>query len=269
MSAAPNMPQHSFAVCAFGESPYLSECVGSLLDQVDAISRVFLATSTPNEWIRSVAERYDLELYVNEGERGIGQDWNYAYKQAKTPYVTIAHQDDVYSPTYAREAVRTLSDNPNSLIYFTNYGELRNGECVEDNKLLRVKRLLLKPIKNQKKGDRRWRKRAILRFGSAICCPSVTFNSNNCPNPPFVTGMSSNLDWETWERLSRLEGSFLYDDRVLMHHRIHTESATSKLIANNKRGEEDLAMLERFWPSPVARFINIAYSQGTDSNELG
>ena len=260
--------QHSFAVCAYGESPYLTECVESLLAQEGPKSRIYLATSTPNDWIQSVARRYDLRLYVNEGESGIGQDWNFAYSMAETPFVTIAHQDDVYAPSYAREATKALDVDPRSIIFFSNYGELRKNEHVDDNRLLRVKRLLLTPITNRKKAGQRWRKRAILRFGSAICCPSVTFNSKNCPNPPFVTGMSSNLDWETWERLSRLDGTFLYDERILMYHRIHAESATSKLIANQKRNEEDLEMLQRFWPSPIARLIEVAYSRGTDSNEL-
>ena len=38
---------HTFAVCAYGESPYLEECVRSLLDQ-NVKSRILIATSTPN-----------------------------------------------------------------------------------------------------------------------------------------------------------------------------------------------------------------------------
>ena len=97
----------------------------------------------------------------------------------------------------------------------------------------------------------------------------MTFNVANCPNPPFIVGMKSNLDWATWESLSRREGSFLYDaDDVLMYHRIHSDSATSELIASRERDVEDLAMLERFWPRPVAGLIERVYSRGTKSNEL-
>ena len=209
-------------------------------------SEVFNATSTPSPWLSQVAESYGVPLYVNEGESGIGQDWNFAYSHARAPFVTIAHQDDVYCPEYAARAVDALAADPASLIFFTDYGELRQGERVDDNELLRVKRRLLAPLKRRSNASRRWAKRAALRFGSAICCPSVTFNVANCPNPPFVVGMKSNLDWATWEALSRLEGSFLYEaDHVLMYHRIHSESATSELIASRERDVEDLAMLER------------------------
>ena len=37
---------HTFAICAYGESPYLDQCVQSLFDQ-DKASRVVIFTSTP------------------------------------------------------------------------------------------------------------------------------------------------------------------------------------------------------------------------------
>lgn len=263
-------PQHAFAVCAYGKSPYLTECLDSLAAQAGGVeSEVFIATSTPSPWLSEIADTYGVPLYVNEGESGIGQDWNFAYVHALAPYVTIAHQDDVYCPDYARRAVSALGSDPSSLIFFSDYGELRQGERVDDNELLRVKRRLLTPLRKRQNASRRWAKRAALRFGSAICCPSVTFNVANCPNPPFIVGMKSNLDWATWEALSRLEGSFLYNaDDVLMYHRIHSGSATSELIASRERDAEDLAMLERFWPRPVAGLIERVYSRGTKSNEL-
>ncbi|WP_246060722.1 glycosyltransferase family A protein [Enorma burkinafasonensis] len=260
--------RHTFAICAYGESPYLAECIESLRAQSDNCSDIFLATSTPNDWIRSTAERYDLPLYINEGDSGIGNDWNFAYSMAHTQYITIAHQDDIYLPDYAKNAVYELNSDPYALLFFTNYGEVRGKKVVTENTLLNVKRLLLKPIESKQKSHKTWRKRAILRFGSSICCPSVTFNAERCPRPPFTTQMSSNLDWDTWEHMSRLDGSFIYDKRILVYHRIHEGSATSKLIANNKRNEEDLLMLQRFWPRPLARLIERAYSRGTASNEL-
>ena len=55
---------HTFVVCAYKESPYLQKCVASLMRQ-NAKSRILIATSTPNEWIRRVAKRYGLEVRVN------------------------------------------------------------------------------------------------------------------------------------------------------------------------------------------------------------
>ncbi|WP_322354535.1 glycosyltransferase [Paratractidigestivibacter sp.] len=261
--------QHTFAVCAYGKSPYLRECLDSLRAQRGPESEVFIATSTPSEWLDDIASEYGLPVYVNTGKSGIGEDWNFAYLQASSQFVTIAHQDDVYLPDYARAAVDALSSDVASLIYFCDYGELRCGLSVDDSDFLTVKRRLLRRLANPANAAKRNAKRSALRFGSAICCPAVTFNAKNCPNPPFVVGMKSNLDWATWEVLSRLDGSFLYDkDHILMRHRIHPESTTSELIASRKRDEEDLEMLQKFWPNPVAALIEHVYSRGTKSNEL-
>ncbi len=58
------MSNHTFVVCAYKESEYLKECIESLLAQT-VKSRIVIATSTPNEHIRSIACRYRLDVCVN------------------------------------------------------------------------------------------------------------------------------------------------------------------------------------------------------------
>ena len=256
---------HTFAVCAYKESPYLAECVESLLAQT-VRTNVLIATSTPNPSIERVARDYGLPLYESGRPSGICADWNHAVSRATTPLVTVAHQDDTYEPTYAERMLDAMGAAPRPLIFFTNYGEIRDGKTVDDNRLLRVKRLLLRPIARRGSTNDRRVKRAILSMGSSICCPSVTLNVPALPSPPFQSTMRSNLDWDTWERYARLDGEFLYDGTVLMHHRIHAGSETSALIRDNTRTAEDLEMLERFWPAPLARLINVAYALGQRSN---
>ena len=256
---------HTFVVCAYGESPYLRECIASLYGQT-VETTIIMATSTPNDVIRSAAEEYGIPLFVSGQKPGICSDWNYAVSCAETSLVTIAHQDDIYEPWYAEHAIARMSAVERPLIYFTNYGELRDGVKVDDNRLLKIKRMLLSPIAKTGSSDSKRVKRRIISMGSAICCPSVTLNMSVLPTPPFVSTMKSNLDWETWEKFSHLEGSFVYDADILMYHRIHEGSETSNLIKDNTRTAEDLAMLEKFWPKPVARAINRVYASGQKSN---
>ena len=70
-------------------------------------SNIIMVTSTPNNYIKNICETYNVELKINHGQGGIVQDWNFGYNQAKTPYVTIAHQDDLYFPDYAIRAVKS------------------------------------------------------------------------------------------------------------------------------------------------------------------
>lgn len=79
--------------------------------------------------------------------------------------------------------------------------------------------------------------------------------------------MKCDLDWQAWERFSRLEGSYIYAPQVLMRHRIHEGSETTALIKDDTRTKEDLVMLRKFWPAPIARFINGFYSKSQASNQ--
>lgn len=257
---------HTFVLCAYGKSPYLEECLSSLMAQTTR-TNVLISTSTPNDHIRTVASDFGVSLFVNPDGPGIASDWNFAISCATTPLVTIAHQDDTYATNYAEHALKGMGRAERPLIFFTNYGEIRNGKEVDDNRLLSVKRRLLRPlVKTGGTSDSTRTKRRILSLGSSICCPSVTLNLPALPSPPFRQGMHSNLDWDAWERFSHLDGSFVYDQEILMHHRIHEGSETSALIRDNTRTHEDLEMLKRFWPSPVAHLINLIYSQGQKSN---
>ncbi|MEI3394177.1 MAG: hypothetical protein V8R82_00350 [Clostridia bacterium] len=55
-----------------------------------------MCTSTPNEYIKNMAQKHNIPLYINEGKSGIGQDWNFGVRKTTTDYVTVAHQDDIY-----------------------------------------------------------------------------------------------------------------------------------------------------------------------------
>ena len=101
------MIDHTFAICAYQDSPYLETCIRSLKRQT-APARIILCTSTPTPFIRGMAEKYRLPYYVRNRKSDIQEDWNFACEMAGTRLVTIAHQDDYYHRDYAR-TVQQLS----------------------------------------------------------------------------------------------------------------------------------------------------------------
>lgn len=262
-----NRFSHTFVICAYKESEYLEECIKSLLNQT-LRSRILMVTSTPNQHIESLAKRYDIELIVNEGEGGIVQDWTFGYKQADTEYITIAHQDDVYMPDFSAEAVRHMKNAKKPLIAFTDYGELRDNSYVDSDRLLKVKRFMLFPLRGRLFTNSKFVRRRILSMGNPICCPSVTFASANMPDKIFNVKYRACEDWEAWEKLSRLDGGYIYINRILMYHRIHEGSETSSIIGDNVRTLEDYDMYCKFWPKPIAKLLVRYYSKAQDSNSL-
>lgn len=258
---------HSFAVCAYGKSPYLDLCLKSLSAQT-VHTNLFVSTSTPNAHIEEVAQKYGVPLFVNEGAPSISHDWNCAVSHCSTPLVTIAHQDDVYLPQFAERTIEALNNADHPLISFTDYGELRGDRNVDVSRLLSVKRMLLSPLRLRCLKSSRLVRRRTLSVGSPICCPSVTYCLDNLPDPLFLDNMRCDLDWEAWERFSKLQGDFLYIPQLLMRHRIHGDSETTALIVDETRSREDLVMLQKFWPRWIARAINRVYRTSQDSNSV-
>ena len=86
--------KHTFVICAYEESEYLEACILSLKNQKSK-SRIIMETSTPNAHISSLAEKYDIPLYIKP-HGGITQDWKFGLSKIETQYSTIAQQDDVY-----------------------------------------------------------------------------------------------------------------------------------------------------------------------------
>lgn len=256
---------HTFAICAYRESPYLEACIQSVLAQ-QGDSQVIVCTSTPNASIQTLCDKYQLPLKINRAASAIHSDWNFALSQAKTTYVTLCHQDDVYEPGY-RAAVEKAAEKGFTL-FMTDYAELRGTEKRTGGKLLTIKKVLLFPLRLSWLQGRKWAKRWALRFGNGICCPSVTYYMPHMPQPLFEGGLKSNLDWQTWERLSRLPGRFCYVPQPLMCHRIHAESETSRIIGENQRGQEDYQMFLKFWPAPVAKGLTRLYAASEDSNAI-
>lgn len=265
------MKKHTFVVCAYKKSPYLEACIQSLNKQ-RLKSNIIIITSTPNGYIKYIAEKYKLPYYINTGESGITQDWNFGYKCAinkyQSRYITIAHQDDIYDKDYLVQVMRRIKSASHPLIAFCDYYEIREERKVEKNAILRVKRFLLLPLRINILQKSRWVRRRILSLGSPICCPAVTFVVDNLPKIVFKNHFRACEDWEAWEIISKLKGEFLYIPYKLMGHRIHEESETTAAIGDNKRTIEEYEMFCKFWPRCISKLLVKQYSKGQKSNQL-
>ncbi len=261
------MMKHTFVVLAYKESKDLVNCIKSVLDQ-EYKSDVVIATSTPNKYIRDIAKKYKLRLIINEKQKGIAYDFNFAVNCVDSDLVTIAHQDDIYERQYSKKILEMYEKNKNSSIIFTDYYELRENFRVYANKNLKIKRLLLFPLRIKKLGKFKHWKRFALKFGNSICCPAVTFVKKNIPKDVFICNLTCNVDWFTWEELSNLNFAFTFVNEKLMGHRISKVSTTTSIINSGIRTKEDLYMFKKFWSPFMAKIINRFYRNAEKSNNI-
>ena len=258
------MHEHSFVIPAYGASPHLRDCLASLRAQTRP-SPLLISTSTPHDGVAVLAHEYGARLVVHAPNKGIGHDWNVALDHAKSRWVTLAHQDDVYLPDFTENTLAVAARHPHASLVLTGYGELLDGELRTLTPMLWVKRLLLElGFLGREAVIHASAKRRLLRFGCAIPCPSVTLRAE--PALRFREDLRVNLDWDAWLRLATQPGAFAYLRQTLMLHRIHAASETSDAIRAGVRAREDLMMFQSLWPAPVARMLARLYALSYGSN---
>ena len=251
---------HTFAICAYRESPYLEECIRSLTGQA-VPTNIILCTSTPNEYIRTLADRYGLPVYVREGQSDIQDDWNFAYDTAGTQFVTIAHQDDVYGRDYTSVLFDRIRRYPDMSIFFCSYEAIKGTVRERHEKSSMVKRLLCLPVSVTTLADRRWVKKSCLCLGNSISCPMITYNKNMTGSTLFRSTLKYALDWETNLKLACMPGRFVYERRPLGYYRIHGGATSKEFILNHKKEQEDREMFGHFWPGWLVDRIMVLYKK--------
>ncbi len=248
------MKTHMFAICAYKESPYLESCIRSLKRQ-SVRSGIIMCTSTPNSHISSLAEKYDIPLYVRDGESGLGADWNYALSCADAHFVTLAHQDDLYHRDYTKHLFRAIEDWPDMSLFSSSYVLIRGGKTVGAGAAGFIKKILRLPLKVRLIAGMTLVKKSVLCLGNPIVCPSCTYDKSVTGDNPFSTSSRFIPDWENLWRMASEPGRFICDEKPLLAYRIHRGSQTEKLIRDNTRFTEEEAMFDSIWPRPVSRLL--------------
>lgn len=255
---------HTFAICAYKESEFLEDCIKSLSRQT-VKTNIIIATSTPNEYITKLAEKYKLPLYVREGQSDIKDDWNFAYDSADTEWVTIAHQDDEYNEHYVEEMKKKLANVKNAIAFVSDYVPIKNGIIGPRDINSKIRRLLRTPLKfNALAGTRFWKKR-VLCLGNSICCPAVTYHKAVLGPGFFTSELKYNIDWDTFLKLAEIEGVFAYVDKTLTYYRVHDGATSKEFIVDNRREKDDRYMFRKFWPGWAVNIIMHFYKKAYDT----
>lgn len=258
------MNRHTFAICAYQDSPYLEACMKSLKKQTIS-SAIILCTSTPSPYIDSLAENYGIPVFVRDGESDIQADWNFAYEMADSKLVTIAHQDDMYHKTYAKTVQNCWSRYPDTTVMTTDAVIVKDGELQGADGVKLVKKLLRLPLRLPFLNHITWVKKSALLFGNPIMCPSCTYDKEKLGIPLFQSQYKFALDWDTMVELAEKPGRFLCVERPLLYYRIHEGATTKNCIRDHRREQEETMMFERFWPRWLVQKVMIFYRKAYGS----
>ena len=261
------MDKHTFALTVYKESPYLEECIQSLVNQT-VKANIIIVTSTPTAFSRDLFEKYGIPYYINNTEKkNAATNWNFAIAQAPTSLVTVAHQDDMYEPGYAEHILNEFAGNADVQIAFTSYTDVINGRVRKYSMSAFVKSTLLLPFYFSKSIGSKFFKRAILLLGNPICCSSVTFNKEITGDQIFSDRYVFALDWFAWYELSAKAGKFMFINKKLIWHRIHNNSVTAASSNNGVAKREERAFFEMIWGNKIiAGVLSFVYRLGNLDN---
>lgn len=251
----------TFVVCAYQKCEYLEQCIQSLEKQT-VKAKILIATSTPNDHIKEIAKKHNIEIRINH-EGGQVKDYNFAMKQANTSLIMLMHQDEILAHRFLEKVLFALNHSKKPIIAFTNYIEMHHD--IVDKKasvMILIKRIMLIPSLIHCLSGTWFGKRFIQLLGNPIPHATVVCVKNEMPPTVFQEKYKASMDWDLWERLSRQKGNFVYCKDVLLYHRMNDENQTNKLLkSTNFRYNEELEILTRFWPRPVAKFIMLFYAK--------
>ena len=260
---------HTFAIPVYRSAPNLGGLIASLRAQAGSRSEILLASSAPSAGLELLAKSHGIPLHINPRRIGICEDWNFALAAVETEFVTLAHQDDSFSPSYAVRLRDALARHPDALFAFCDYSEHTPRGPRPINANLQIKRMLRRLAFGQREyiASRRSKLR-LLSLGNPICCPSVMLNRSAAPDFRFPDGFQSNLDWMAWIELAKRPGGFIYVRENLVSKGVHGDSETTVAIANRVREREDREIFDMLWPKPVAAALAVLYRLGYRANRL-
>lgn len=255
----------SFVICAYKESPYLEECIKSLINQ-NVKCDIALSTSTPNNFVKKLCLKYKIPLYINKTGKGYYDDFLYAYNVAKTQYVTLCHQDDIYLNNFSEEVLKKINKNSDNLIIFSNYYDYKKNNIIKNSKLLTVKRMLIFPLRFNCFQKSKFIRKRVLSLGNPICSPTVTFNKKLIKEPVSKCPYKTCFDWYTWIDFVDKKGRFVYIKKPLIYRRINELSETTQVITDNSKKQSDYEIFRKFWPDSIAKFLLNIYSTSENNN---
>ncbi len=269
-------------ICAYKDSPYLESCIRSLWKQT-VRSDIYLVTSTPSDYIRKLAAKYRVPMFVREGESSLKEDWLFGWKIAGKYHdlVTIAHQDDKYNAHYVEELLKAYKKYPDMTVFCSDYVVLKTEEdqtsdgtpfvgstrMVCGDFVRFVKKVLRMPLRLQGLANRTWVKRLALMFGNSICCPSCTYNYEFIGSRMFRSDMEFALDWDNLYELALRKGRFVCCEKPLLAYRVHDGATTKQCIEDNRRSKDEIAMFRKMWPEWMVRLLMHYYKKAYDNYE--
>jgi glycosyltransferase involved in cell wall biosynthesis len=226
-------PLVSIALATYNGERFLAEQLDSLLRQTYPNLEIVISDDGSTDGTRSIIARYAathprISTYVNSGEKGVRNNFQYAIRQCKGDLIALCDQDDIWLPGKIEELVNQIGDA--SLIYHDSL--LINEEAVS---------LETRAVPNHYTGNNP----VVFLFKNVVSGHACLFKREILREAlPFPAGICH--DWWLAAVAADQRGIKFYP-KVLVYYRQHGNNASDFLgvkLLNNKKTAREIHEVE-------------------------
>ena len=192
-----------------------------------------------------------LHVHRNPAPLGIPGNWNRCLELTRTPYLCLAHMDDVYEPDYLERMVAALDAAPDAVLAHCRASTLDAAGSRGVAAPERYKDGLWRRLPADGDPARMF---CALLAGNFVSCPSILYRTQELRR---LGGFDARLrfapDWDLLLRAVLGGGRLLGVPQVLLQYRRHAASATAGASDSLQRYREERLVAARAQATGVAR----------------
>jgi glycosyltransferase involved in cell wall biosynthesis len=224
---------------------YLAETVRSLLDQSERGFRLVCIDDASTDDSVAVASSFTdprMEIIVAGDHASLAANWNRALDVARTPYIVIAHQDDIYERDFLATMIRLIEKHPRAFAAHCKTTSIDASGRVVRLPAARYKETFwpaADPYEREPAAEIE-----VLSCGNYVVAPSVMLRMAAVRQiGDFDTSLQFVTDWQYWLRGLRAGFTLAGAHSRLVRFRRHPWTATRLSELSLRRYEEEIALL--------------------------
>jgi glycosyltransferase involved in cell wall biosynthesis len=236
----------TIAVPIYNGARFLAEAIQSLLAQSERRFRLICVDdASTDDSVRIASSFPDDRMIVIAADThvSLAENWNRALDAVDTPYFVVAHQDDIYEPTYLATMLGVIGHFPRAFAVHCKASTI--DESGHPSRLAsgRYKETFwpsADPYEREPADEI-----AVLGRGNYVIAPSVLFRTSAARRiGSFDPSLQFVPDWQYWLRGLKLGFTLAGTHARLIRFRRHAWSATRATELSLRRYEEEIALLQ-------------------------
>jgi glycosyltransferase involved in cell wall biosynthesis len=229
-------------VPAYGESPYLEECLDSINRNTDyLVSCTVLDDGSPTGNIRNTVEKFGgrFEYIRNDSNIGLAQNFQKAFDLSTSLYTVIMGSDDVIGPGYIEQLTEASEKFPSASLFQPRVTVINESSQVFKSFPDLVKNLINPGNHHLKVYDGRRILRRIL-VGDFFYFPAIAWKTEILQNYRLKPQLKTAVDLDVIARLAIADNTFVLGGQNAFKYRRHSQSVSMELGKGFERSMEEI-----------------------------